>query len=537
MKNSIIKTNIKRFFNSKLLVLSMLAFIVISVGYMIYKLIEDIMFEDTLFQYIFALWKTNEISIYSFAFFTFISFEFSTELYRSKLYETVLCTPKKLKSLCISNICIMSLWNVFYCVVLLVYNCYAFLSLHEFDKVYLIHIFINIAVNFFLVNTFAICFGQAVTFFKKKIYSYLTILIFLIAVSPIGNEIALTVALATDNLINPYKIYNFLDIFTPNLGFTPTFAMGFSVLPYRTYLLLFWIFLMIAITAFFTKRKKSDLKPIIAFTISIIMAISFLLPDSRVVLGDDPNGEAYADQFYYFDISEDLDIYETANFNVEKYGIDLKINRKLNAEVTLYPDKELSEYSFTLYHGYTVKSVTDQNQKKLNFTRDGDYLTINECDGVTAITIKYSGSGKGFYSNYQGTYLPGDFPYYPIAGKQQVFNEYCYIPVLPENIPYFEISINSNLTIYSNLDSVGENTFSGETKVPCIFSGLFYREKEYKGSRIIYPYLFAEYDDNFDLLAEMVVVDEDYNKTIFLEPNTNVSWKDSIREYENVALW
>ena len=536
MKSSIIKTNIKRFFSSKLLVLSMLAFIVISVGYIISEFNKDISFNDTLFPYIFALWTTNKISVYSFACFTFISFEFASKLYSSKLHETMLCTPKQLKPFCISNICVLTLWNVFYCLVLLVYNCYAFLSLHEFDKVYLIHIFINIAVNFFLVNTFAICFGQAVTFFKKKIYSYLFILAFMIAVSPIGNELTYTVFMITESFFNPYKIYNFFDIFTPNLDFTPTFAMGFSVLPYRIYLLLFWIFLMIAITAFFTKRKKLDLKPIAALTISIIMLISFLLPDSRVVLSDDPDGEAYADQFYYYDLSDELIEYEKADFCIEKYDMDLKINRKLNATVTMYPDIERSSYSFTLYHGYTVKSVTDQNHKKLKFTRDGDYITINNCDGVTAITIQYSGSGKGFYSNYQGIYLPGDFPYYPVAGKQQVFNDLCYIPVLSENTPYFEISIQSNLKIYSNLNSANESVFSGETKVPCIFAGLFYREREYKGSKIVYPYLCAEYDDHFELLAEMVSVDENDNKLIILEPNTNVSW-DSVREYENIVLW
>lgn len=535
MKRNMFKINLKRFLKNRILTILLPAFFVLSVGYITYDFILDISADDQMYQFVFPLWDTNLLSIYSCACFAFVSFEFCSRLYTCNLYETVYCTPKKLKPLCLENISVLTLWNLLYCALLLAFNFIAFLSVHSYDKNYFIHIFLNILINFFLINTLAILFGQAVSFLKNKIWSYLSIIIFLIMGSLITHNLASAILDFTNGSISIFPVYNLFAIYTQGLEFAPTTATGFSVLPYRVDLIFFWSFLMLAIITFYLKGKKVGLKPILSLALSLFALFSFITPESRLVLNSDPNGEAMANQYYPAYAYGAQKINEAADFCIENYEMDLKINRKLNAVVTMKPDKTLSSYTFTLYHGYKIKEVTDQNQNKLDFIVDGDFVTVQGSD-ISSLTIQYSGSGKNFYSNYQGIYLPGDFPYYPIAGKHQICHTGDYFSIVPDNTPYYEIKISSGLPVYSNLGGTSETSFSGATKAPGLFAGAFLAEKEHRGARIVYPYLYGYFETNFSEYADMLLEGKDYKgKTVFVEPNTNGS-HIGLRNYDDVIF-
>ena len=81
----------------------------------------------------------------------------------------------------------------------------------------------------------------------------------------------------------------------------------------------------------------------------------------------------------------------------------------------------LSQYPFTLYHGYQVAKVTDETGDALPFTREGDYLTVTPQGELSSLTVEYAGSSPMFYSGSQGVCLPGCFPYYPWAGYRKIF--------------------------------------------------------------------------------------------------------------------
>lgn len=287
---------------------------------------------------------------------------------------------------------------------------------------------------------------------------------------------------------------------------------------------------MITIIIIFLNNKIVSAKSVFSVVLSVICVLLFVSPSSKIVMNSAPNNESMSDQYYYLSGNTEN---EKANYFIEKYEMKLKIDRKLNCNITMYPDKNLSEYSFTLYHGYTVKKVTDQNNNKLKFIQNGDYITVYCEDEIISITISYSGSGKGFYSNYQGIYLAGDFPYYPVAGKHPIYTE-SYNPIISENTPYFDISVISDLDAYSNLDEVKDNCFSGYTQAPCIFAG-FLTAKEQNNVRIVYPYLYGE-SDHIDDIFEMIDLDKCAGKTVFIEPHVNVQFDGIIRSYEDAVL-
>lgn len=96
-------------------------------------------------------------------------------------------------------------------------------------------------------------------------------------------------------------------------------------------------------------------------------------------------------------------------FEVERYDLKIDIDRQLEVEANIFVDKsDLDEYDFTLYHGYKIDKVTDKNGKELKFKQDGDYFTVeNNDEGLSEICISYAGSAPRFFSNSQGTSLPG----------------------------------------------------------------------------------------------------------------------------------
>lgn len=124
--------------------------------------------------------------------------------------------------------------------------------------------------------------------------------------------------------------------------------------------------------------------------------------------------------YYSSDMEREID----AQYRASGYDMVLKFGRQLTAEVAMAVDSpNLEAYPMTLYHGYQIKSVTDDTGEPLRYTRDGDYLTVenNPSGSLREIRLAYAGYSSTFYSNSQAVYLPGSFPYYPQPGFHTVF--------------------------------------------------------------------------------------------------------------------
>lgn len=531
MKTKNLSLNFRRFTQNKLFITAMLLFAAGTIGYLIFDFYSNIKAGDVIFRFVYPLWQTNRLSIYSFAFFLMLSYEFCSRIHAEKLYETISCTKMRFSYLVFSNVTVLTALNAIYTLLLLVFNVTAFLSVHTFDAPYIFHIIINIFVNIFLVNTFAVLFGQSVSFLRNKIISYILLLGFLIFSSQIGEGLAGTINIISDFKVDAYSVFNIMNIFPPNLNKTPTFAMGFSVLPYRILLLIFWILLSFAVIFHFIKRKKFSGKALVSFLLAASCLALYALPESKIVLNKDLNGEAFCDQNYYAEYFGENKI---ADFQITKYNLDMKIRKQLYCTAVLTPDTKHNIYEFTLYHGYKVNNVTDQNGVELNYQRERDYLKISGAENAEQLVITYSGSGKSRYSNVQGIYLPGDFPYYPIAGKQPLYEDITSLPVTPENTPEFKIAVSSNLDVYSNLKSNEKNIFYGKTQAPCLYAG-FLAVKEYGEMRVVYPYLTGEVSCLEEILSKTDTA-AFAGKTIFFDPHVNIFFEHPLRKYDNAVM-
>lgn len=229
---------------------------------------------------------------------------------------------------------------------------------------------------------------------------------------------------------------------------------------------------------------------------------------------------------------------ERAEFSVEQYNLGIKIDRCMSVVAQMSVDRSnLSEYKFTLFHGFKVKKVTDFSGNELEFTREGDYLCVKGTGDVKGITVEYKGFSAQYYSNSQGVAMPGLMAYYPHAGYYVLYDsDLCSMrPMLLEKEADFTVNVECEKTVYCNLEQTGENSFKGKADSVTLYSG-FLKETVVQGVRVIYPY---EDSTMTSALINKVLGDSSFRenigeniKTVFVLPNLN-----QMSEYERFVVY
>ncbi len=241
---------------------------------------------------------------------------------------------------------------------------------------------------------------------------------------------------------------------------------------------LFWIFLAVALLCMaIRKRTQHAAVPMAA---ALICLTYYLLPDGMPVYiehdfmqHDSSQYDAgyYYYYYYYYRGEEQIEI--SADFGVELYDMDLEVGRQLRAEVTVRLTESSSQreaYRFTLYHRYRLSSVTDQDGRKMDYDRDGDFITVYGGDGVEEIRFAYAGSGKMFYTTENALYLPSFFPYYPVPGHHMIGDWYDYNALRTE--AYYTVRVAADIPVESSLPSAAASG-DGDSGVR-VFEGYCY---------------------------------------------------------------
>ena len=423
-------------------------------------------------------------------FFLFISYEFFYKYQQRGINEIVFSSLKGYFSISKNQFLVMLTIAVIFYVTALFYNIAVYYQQAINHLEYFVHIFLSISLNLFGVSLAGMCIGFVISFKFKRLQAYLVLAIFTVLSSQFFGKIA-----HSTNLYNIFELFNFQHY----LDFTPNHSFGFSLLDYRWARVSFWVFLSLFFVAryiFKNKITKRVFSLLMAF-ICIISFITMVTPTSKV----DMNEHYQLKEIEYYERINQKN--KEANFEVLKYELDLEINRNLKAKATMeLSDNTLTKYIFTLYHGYEIKYITDQNGNQLDYDIYGDYITIHKNETpIEKIIMEYQGSCSTFYSNYQGIYLSGAFPYYPKAGFHVLYNiEYQnYNYILSNYLADYHIKVEGLKKTYSNLFESSINTFEGKSNGVSLVNG-FYDVIDINGVRVIYPYLATEFLD-IDLIA------------------------------------
>ena len=385
---------------------------------------------------------------------------------------------------------------------------------------------------FFLLPVVSILFGMVCAAVKKKSVAYVLMAAMVLLTSPLSDMLSDVIYLTTERM----NLYPLTDLFRfyPITLHTINYIAAVPVSEKQIQLMSAWLFLLIGLAVpLCFKKEKYTVKA--ACALSIVICILFgagtLQTSSDIRQDRNPVNGVFADAWHYMPsdpAKSPEQREEAAAFRVTTYDMEFSVRRLLKATVTVSIDQSQAErYAFTLYHGYKLDCVTDQAGQNLAFSREGDYCTVMPNGETQSLTFTYSGYSAKFYSNSQGVFLPGGFPYYPIAGFHVLFdtatNQQGRIGLaLPESVP-MTVSVTGGGKIYSNLPETGAGKFSGSSDGLTLMSG-FLAEYRSGDVRLVYPYLATADFTPKQIDKEMKSIKDNAKaKNIFIEPQVNLT--------------
>lgn len=463
-----------------------------------------------------------------FVLYLIITYEYFSEANRNNIEETIEATGRSYSnshkramfmvmfSVLFGNYMAFALFDVFFTK----YDLFL-INVQDAGDQGLIFILSCLFVNVFLIGSIAILLGALIAKIKRRITAYATIMAVVFLTSYLLSRVATLLQILTDYSVNLFEFLKIFDIMPKGLIFTINSAFGFSLVPSRVCLILFWNALLLSCLIMLYSKRKKALKIILCLVACIVTLWVHSLPASDIDMTLNSKGSAMADQHYY-EIAEYRMKEEAPDFSVKRYKMELDTRRLLKAKVSMTVTEPLEEYKFTFSHSYRISDVHDQNGTPLQYQHYKDELTIYAADkDITEITIQYEGANEAFYTNIQGINLPGGFPYYPVPGRKRITEDgFNMNSLLLKEKAEFDLKIKSGKKVYTNLEEIEKNHYAGSSTGLSIFSGL-YTEYHDKGISIVYPYLEGWRQSNLDAVAD-VVKELGYTECkVLVSPNMN----------------
>lgn len=464
----------------------------------LYKMFFDTMVPGRLF----ALRSTSEISAagfteanLKFAAIIFIMFLFTSHYYfsqarKNELLECASVTATGKNGFIMNQFSVMLTLALITCGVSFLLSIIFSFKDPNADGAYFLYSAKISILYFFLANIIAILIGLLCSTIKKTAAAYLILIICSFVFSPMTSRLTGEIYNRSDESI--YPLWRIFEIFQ-NTSYDTT-ASGVNANIKSLSIIVFWISLFAIIAMFtvfsFRIKRAKQIAATICLAVFVLSGAGTLMPYSSISL--DSNSFSSDTEHY---VSQDpknfvIQKNEEPNFEITGYDMNFKIKNLLSGDVTVKVDNpNLTEYHFTLYYGYKLKSVTNSSGEKLKYDRDGDYITVHTDAPTESFNFKYKGFSQVFYSNSQSSNLLGGFAYYPINGFRYVYSvadQGSIRTKLSKSVP-MSVKVDCGKTMFSNLESTGKNTFDGTSDSLTLLSG-FYKEINTDGVRMIYPY-------------------------------------------------
>lgn len=441
-----------------------------------------------------AFWEIYSVAligVYIFIFFMFFSFEYIQLSKNSGVAECARATTGGSFKLYKQQYAVLIAFSFIEFLISLAFFICAYFRWNINYSEYLIYAIKFSFINVFLVSALASSVGVLISILLRRVTGYFVML--LVSVFEIiVFRFNLTSLAANSGMKGNTYLWELINIFNSDTDHPLISQFGYSVQPYKLCTILFWIALCVFALVLVDVIKTGNMKKLTFSAISSVLAVVCIIgaitPSSRLYLNNsNPNSAINGDMKFVGTQKS-----EKADFSVSKYDVLLDIDQVLSASVTVSIDnKTPGDYKFTLWSAFNVLKVTDEKGDALGFSRDGCYITVHGKNKNEKLTFEYEGFSHRFFSNSQGIYLPGYFPYYPLPGFLNIVHGdergVNFINNQFENQVEFNVKVRSPLKVFSNLNSNGESEFQGKSATLYIYGG-FVDEKEINGVKVVYPY-------------------------------------------------
>lgn len=480
-------------------------FFLISNIYVLYFMFSGYNANATALMYLSVVLK---LTLFVFVFFMFVSYEFFSKMKFCGLTEVADSISGGKRKIFFAQFGVLSIIASVFSLIMFLYNIVMYFMLGVNDFGYFMHIFFNILLNFFVLSIVGIVFGCAFSLKSKRIWAYVLIIFFAILSTPITEAVATTIFVSAK--VDVSLFVNLFQFSPPSLDWSPVDAFGFSLLNYRIAGMAFWLLIGLAFVVFklFNGKSRTALTTT-CLGLALLSFVSYAQPSSKLILNSESLQGPVEDQRYYSDNPYQKE--ESQLFAITDYDLSIKVHSNMSVVAKLKLDTpDLKKYDFTLYHGYKVKKVTDSEGNELDFNQNNDYVEVHSKGQTNELTMWYSGQSNKFYTNTQGVFLPGYFPYYPHSGIKEAFvvDSYGFDDLKVPPTTKFKIEMSGAGKVYTNLEETGSNTFEGSSDGVTLLSG-FYRSVNVDGIDVVYPFLNNESfdfneEDNYKKLSKII---------------------------------
>lgn len=425
----------------------------------------------------------------------FISFLYFSNAKKCDLDECISTSPKGKILFAISQFAVVLIMSLITFLLVFVLSVIGALKNSVAYSEYIFYLLKASFLYFFLADIIAILIGLICSQIKKSAISYIILILCAVLFSPLTNRLPNIIFMANEN-INTFPYFKVFEIYPKSFSHDVK-SFGYAATSHSLWLMLVWIAMLLIITVLIIAFRNQYIKLGSALVFVLIFSISVVNYNSPYCekAHDMSPFNGYPSTIWHYlptdNASAPMQYNEKSNFKIKSYDMHLHIKNYLSGLVHVYIEpSDIKDFKFTLYHDYTVTDISDSQGRTLEFDREGDYITIHTKYKTDMLTFTYSGGCSNFWSNTQGTNLPGGFAYYPIPGHHYVFDvaRQCTISCLLDAPVKFSVEIQGNRQHFCNLEKISENRFEGVTDGVTLVSG-FYKELTYNSTRLVYPYL------------------------------------------------
>lgn len=416
-----------------------------------------------------------EIGLVGYAVFAFLSYEYMRKAKACGVQETLQVIPGGEGRLFAAQLLLLAVLLVVWCG-----NVFAWLvkGYRKYEITYaamMKNTALSAILYLFMPGLVAIFLGAFLAVKTNRGVAYAVVVLLSFLCSPVPIELW-----HSEGSIGPQltAVLEWFYLSVPNTNWWADVFYGTPVLEAcRWVLISFWV-LLFATGILWRTGKEGKVKSACALclaTLTLLCGIRYYgrHSDSYMCKDDSPD-DLYNAEWSYRDTEPELEE-QWADFAVAKYNIDLTIKSNTKGDVYLeLEENDLTEYIFTMHHGFEIKSIKDGDGNELEYTRVSDFITVKSDKPLTQLHFTYQGHAGKYYSNSQGIALPGYLPYYPVPGHFKIWDEQQngYLSNTDREVSYFELTVHSDLNVACNLKETGRNTFAGEAEAISLYAGL-----------------------------------------------------------------
>lgn len=435
-------------------------------------------------QPIYFLMDLNYLYVLGFLFFIFISYEFMRKSREANLAESM---GKRVWLVDATELLVLLTLVILYAAIFLAYVMVGYLNL-EMPEMCLFQLMKVLGVNIFLLSLASIGMGYLISKIPNRFVGYLVILFIVMLILPMNAKYFWRMQWAQG--FSVYWLRDWIYLLPPDIFAMGDSLYGVPVELYRIATMLIWILIavwLLGMKIWKYQRGKKQLITVVFIACIAVCAVAVRNKGSVLIMNDHPDSSSWKDQKYYQENNSTEKI-QDAGFEIKEYDMELRFGRELSAVVKVRIQSEIpqSTHAFTLYHGYRISDIENEEGQSMKYIQEGDQVVVEnpEKKSIQSLCFTYKGASPLFYSNKNACFLPGFFAYYPKAGIKAVYQNDEWV-VNQETPADYRIH-TSGLAVMGNLKGKG-TTFIGKTTAVTLVGGNCAVQEKAGTRQIVYP--------------------------------------------------